>query len=30
LSDPNWTLKVKEDRSTELKGFTREALAQLV
>jgi 2,4-dienoyl-CoA reductase-like NADH-dependent reductase (Old Yellow Enzyme family) len=30
LSDPNWVKKVQEGRMDELKGFTREALAELV
>lgn len=30
LSDPNWVKKVKEGRKDELKGFTKEALAELV
>lgn len=30
LSDPEWVLKIKEGRSTELKGFTKAALSELV
>ncbi|MGK6352983.1 NADH:flavin oxidoreductase [Parapedobacter sp. DT-150] len=30
LADPNWVLKIKLNRTEELKGFTREALAELV
>lgn len=30
LADPNWALKIKEQRNDELKGFTKEALTKLV
>jgi len=30
LADPNWALKIRYDRTDELKGFTRDALTQLV
>jgi len=30
LADPNWVKKIKEERTGELKGFTKEALAQLL
>ncbi|RZK46584.1 MAG: 12-oxophytodienoate reductase, partial [Pedobacter sp.] len=30
LSDPNWVKKIKEGRTDELKGFTKEALGELV
>ncbi len=30
LSDPNWVQKIHENRTSELKGFTKEALAKLV
>ncbi|MXV51255.1 12-oxophytodienoate reductase [Pedobacter sp. HMF7647] len=30
LSDPNWVKKIKEQRTGELKGFSKEALAELV
>ena len=30
LSDPNWVRKVKQGRTDELKGFTKDALAELV
>ncbi|WP_256009890.1 NADH:flavin oxidoreductase [Desertivirga xinjiangensis] len=30
LSDPNWVQKIREHRTDELKGFTKEALAELV
>ncbi|RZK50045.1 MAG: 12-oxophytodienoate reductase [Pedobacter sp.] len=30
LSDPNWVKKIKEGRTEELKGFTKEALGELV
>lgn len=30
LADAEWTEKVREHRSAELKGFSKEALAQLV
>lgn len=30
LSDPNWVQKIREHRTEELKGFTKEALGQLV
>jgi 2,4-dienoyl-CoA reductase-like NADH-dependent reductase (Old Yellow Enzyme family) len=30
LSDPNWTKKIHEHRTNELKGFTKEALSKLV
>jgi len=30
LADPNWVTKIKENRTAELKGFNREALAQLI
>lgn len=30
LADPEWTKKIKEGRTTELKGFSKEALAQLL
>lgn len=30
LSDPNWVKKIREHRTDELKGFSKEALAELV
>jgi 2,4-dienoyl-CoA reductase-like NADH-dependent reductase (Old Yellow Enzyme family) len=30
LSDPNWVQKIREHRTNELKGFTKEALGELV
>lgn len=30
LADPDWVLKIRDNRTDELKGFTKEALAQLV
>lgn len=30
LADPNWTLKVRSHRTEELKGFSKEALAELL
>jgi 2,4-dienoyl-CoA reductase-like NADH-dependent reductase (Old Yellow Enzyme family) len=30
LADPEWTKKIKDGRTTELKGFSKEALAQLL
>jgi 2,4-dienoyl-CoA reductase-like NADH-dependent reductase (Old Yellow Enzyme family) len=30
LADPNWVAKIKHGKTEELKGFTKEALAQLV
>lgn len=30
LSDPQWAQKIRDNRTEELKGFTRDALAQLV
>ncbi|MCX2453439.1 NADH:flavin oxidoreductase [Pedobacter sp. PLR] len=30
LADPNWVKKIKENRVDELKGFTKEALGQLI
>lgn len=30
LSDPNWVKKIHEQRTDELKGFTKDALAELV
>ncbi|MBC7688437.1 MAG: NADH:flavin oxidoreductase [Aquabacterium sp.] len=30
LADPNWVTKIREQRTGELKGFTKEALGQLV
>ena len=30
LSDPNWVKKIHEGRTAELKGFTKEALGELV
>ncbi|WP_443936850.1 NADH:flavin oxidoreductase [Pedobacter sp. MW01-1-1] len=30
LSDPNWVQKIKNNRTDELKGFTKEALMELV
>jgi len=30
LSDPNWVKKIREQRTDELKGFTKDALAELV
>ncbi len=30
LSDPNWAKKIHEHRDSELKGFTKDALAQLI
>ena len=30
LADPNWVQKIRENRTDELKGFTKEALAELV
>ncbi|SHG44688.1 NADH:flavin oxidoreductase [Pedobacter caeni] len=30
LADPNWVKKIKENRTEELKGFTKAALSQLV
>ena len=30
LSDPNWVKKIHENKTAELKGFSKEALAQLI
>ncbi|WP_184545169.1 NADH:flavin oxidoreductase [Mucilaginibacter sp. FT3.2] len=30
LADPHWTQKIRDNRTTELKGFSKEALMQLV
>jgi 2,4-dienoyl-CoA reductase-like NADH-dependent reductase (Old Yellow Enzyme family) len=30
LSDPNWVKKIRDRRTDELKGFTKEALAELI
>jgi len=30
LSDPNWVKKIKNNQTNELKGFTKEALSELV
>lgn len=30
LSDPNWAMKIHEQRTSELKGFTKEALGELI
>ena len=30
LSDANWVEKIKNNRTDELKGFSKEALAELV
>lgn len=30
LADPNWVKKIKEGRTSELKGFSKEALAELL
>jgi 2,4-dienoyl-CoA reductase-like NADH-dependent reductase (Old Yellow Enzyme family) len=30
LADPEWVKKIKEGRTSELKGFSKEALAQLI
>jgi 2,4-dienoyl-CoA reductase-like NADH-dependent reductase (Old Yellow Enzyme family) len=30
LADPDWVKKIKEDRTAELKGFSKEALAELL
>lgn len=30
LSDPNWVKKIHEDRTADLKGFTKEAMGELV
>lgn len=30
LSDPNWVKKIRENRTAELKGFSKEALSSLV
>jgi 2,4-dienoyl-CoA reductase-like NADH-dependent reductase (Old Yellow Enzyme family) len=30
LSDPNWVAKIKTGRTSELKGFSKEAFAELV
>lgn len=30
LADPNWVKKIQEDRTAELKGFSKEALAELL
>lgn len=30
LADPEWARKIRENRTAELKGFTKEALAELV
>lgn len=30
LADPNWVRKIREERTTELKGFSRAALMQLL
>ncbi|SEW46037.1 2,4-dienoyl-CoA reductase [Chitinophaga sp. YR573] len=30
LADPEWVKKIKDGRTTELKGFSKEALAQLI
>jgi 2,4-dienoyl-CoA reductase-like NADH-dependent reductase (Old Yellow Enzyme family) len=30
LADPHWAQKIREDRTTELQGFSKEALMQLV
>jgi 2,4-dienoyl-CoA reductase-like NADH-dependent reductase (Old Yellow Enzyme family) len=30
LADPEWVKKIKDGRTSELKGFSKEALAQLI
>jgi 2,4-dienoyl-CoA reductase-like NADH-dependent reductase (Old Yellow Enzyme family) len=30
LADPNWVSKIKEGKTSELKGFSKEALAELL
>jgi hypothetical protein len=30
LADPHWAQKIRDNRTEELKGFSKEALAQLV
>ncbi|RYF67822.1 MAG: 12-oxophytodienoate reductase, partial [Cytophagaceae bacterium] len=30
LSDPNWVAKIKTGRTNELKGFSKEAFADLI
>ena len=30
LADPNWAAKIKDNRTAELKGFSKEALGQLI
>lgn len=30
LADPNWVVKIKNNRNDELKGFSKEALGQLI
>jgi 2,4-dienoyl-CoA reductase-like NADH-dependent reductase (Old Yellow Enzyme family) len=30
LADPNWVEKIKNNRTEELKGFSKDALMQLV
>jgi 2,4-dienoyl-CoA reductase-like NADH-dependent reductase (Old Yellow Enzyme family) len=30
LADPHWTQKIREERTDELKGFSKEALMELV
>jgi len=30
LADPNWVVKIKNNRTEELKGFSKEALSQLI
>lgn len=30
LADPNWVEKIKNNRTEELKGFSKEALTELV
>lgn len=30
LADPNWVKKIKEEKTAELKGFSKEALAELL
>lgn len=30
LADPHWVTKIRDDRSDELQGFTREALTELI
>lgn len=30
LADPNWVKKIREDRTAELKGYSKEALAELL